>query len=329
MNNLVQYSDAPKYLNKIHESVPQEDNGSVLNKNCRFVVENYGLVKMMYIKFTIVPNGVTTCPIPTSPFLIENVFLECNGMPIARTNTTYTLNRIENSPVVNLTNQFLEASTISGGSFTDSATISMPLFFWTIDGQLFNPGLYKNLCVRVVTKSSIASMGFNVLPLSLSVKLVTIYNQGSNFKLECPPLKNPYNITQDVLNVAGGNTSVRTALNNPSKIKALIIMARNQSDASISSLITQVKVDTTTQTLGIFDNLTNMTISTPGNSSSGATFRVQFDEFIKMNRNMNPVFITVFGNFLSASNLFIVYEYESEIEDSNGMLMETFSQKII
>lgn len=338
MNNLSQYSDSPKTLNKVYESVPQWDSGGIFGRNMTFVVENYGLVKMMFLKITIEVDVATSAPTPISPYIFENIFMESNGIAFTRQTTTYSISRINDLSGSGVGDQILNAASFD--TTKGSGTITLPLFMFPIDGQVFNPGLYKNLTVRAVTKQTKEQMGFSINPTSISVKLVAIYEQGANFLLTCPPLTNFYNMTQDIYTITTGATqptgSYVVNLNNPSKVKSLIFMMRKVSEAGALKRITSVKLDTTTQTLGTFDNLTNFYLGTNNGANDGSSFKIKLDSYIKLNKNMNPAKATItFQDVIpdppatSDYYLYVVYEYESVIEDQDGFLMENFEQSII
>ncbi len=330
MDNMQQYPDAPRSLTRIIDSSPQWSNyAPVFGNETIFKVENWGLIKSMFLKFTVVPPSAIDFALPTSPYIIENVFLESNGIAFARVNTTYTLSRIDSLSGSGLYNRIIAASSISG-TFDSVQTISMPLFFFAIDGQVFDPSTINNLTVRVTTKSSAAAMGFSGDPTSISVKLTTIYDQGSSAsRLSCPPLKNFYGITQDQYAVSAVSSQSIVSLANPSKVKSLIFMIRRNANGSTIAPISSVKLRFSDGSESSFDNLTNYNINGPQDGTNdGSTFKVSLD-YLKMNRNMNPVQATVNYSALYESTLFVVYEYISELLIENGNVLETFTQRII
>lgn len=336
MNNLSLQSNGPETIEYIHESVPQWDNGTILNKNCVFRLENYGLVKMMFLKISVVPDGATDYPIPSSPYIFENIFLECNGVAFARVNTTYNLSRIDDLQNTGLYNKILNSSSFSG-TFDSTQEISLPLFFYVIDGQRFNVSDYDNITIRAITKSSIASMGLSVEPLSITVKLLTIYDQ---FKAEPPKmtLKNysqgerggalSYNITSETHTVANLDTSKTIKLNNQSKVKSLRFMIRTNANAGIAVLIDRVKLRYTNGTEADYNNLTNFNFSSTGGTNDGKIFKIEMNSYTKINGNMNPTSATVYFSSLYTATLYVVYEYYSEIIEEGRMLMETFSESL-
>lgn len=331
MENLVQYKEAPKSLVKTIEQSPQWDNYQIYNKNCVFKVESYGLLKMLFLKFTITPNTDSTYAIPTSPHIIENASLLSNGIAVASVNTAYTLARIDRLVNSSLYSQMIAASTVTGTGdplvFTGTQTISLPLFFFAIDGQMINPNDYQNLTVSVRTKSSRGAMGFDEDIASLSVKLFAIYEQMEVYP-EKRVLQNPYNVAQDVTLVASGVSKTIVKLNNPSEILYLIFMLRTVSDSAVAVTITNVVVDCPTGNVGTFDKLTNFTLNNSNAVSNAQTFQIDFSDYIKANKNMFPLICTVnHATTTEACSLFVNYEYRSDIIDNNGFLFETFEEK--
>ena len=327
MENLTQYKQHPKSLVKTVEQQPQQDNYAIYNKQCTFKLENYGLIKMLFLKFTIDTDLVSSFPIPTSPYLINDVSLNCNGMSIARANTTYTLSRIDRLKGTSLYDQMINACTIQEDPWVGPQTISLPLFFWPIDGQMFNPADYQNLTVSVITKTSKEAMGFEEDLTLNNIKLFTIYEQMESYVKK--PLKNSYNITQDLTRVASGVSRTIVKLNNPSEILSLNFMLRKVSNGGVIGIINSVVVDCPTGNIGTFDNLTNFDLNTSVGKNDGSTFQIDFSEYIKSNRNMFPLICTVnHATTGEAYDLYTTYEYRSVILEENGFMLETFDEML-
>lgn len=330
MNFLTQYKEHPKSLTKVYESMPQWDNGQIYGKECIFKVENWGHVKMFFLNFTLTPSGITSVALPTSPYLIENVFLECNGVAFCRANTTYTIARIDDLKGSGLYDQIMNSSSVSG-TFDSAQTVSLPLFFFVIDRQVFDPSLINNLTVRVITKRDRQSMGMGLDLSGMNITLTTLYNQAidkQGFMTPCSPLKNFYNIMTDEYVVSAGTNNFVAKLNSPSKVKNLFFMIRRQSDAGILVRITSVKIRFTNGQESTFSNLNNFTLSDTDGRNDGSTFKVEMEDYIKLNGNMRPTLATVYYSTAFNSNLYIVYEYESMISSENGNLLETFEESV-
>lgn len=336
MNYLSLQSNGPQSIEYTHESGPQWDNGQVFNANTVFRLENYGLIKMLFIKMTVTPSAATSYPAPSSPYIIENVFLESNGVAFARVNTTYTVSRIDQLYGSGLYDKMIRACNFTG-TFDSVQTVSLPLFFYVIDGQTLDVSNYDNVTIRVTTKSTRQQMGLGADPTSISLKLVTIYNQYRNNShgdhgvinsVPVLPLKNSYNITSENFPILTGETSKIVGLNNQSKVRSLIFMIRRNADARIAGLISGVKLRYTNGTEETYDNLTNFNLSDNEGTNDGKMLRIKLNSFTKMNGNMNPVTATVYNTALADSTLFIVYEYSSVILESNRMLMETFEESL-
>ena len=331
MNNLVQYPEHPKGLTKIIEQAPQLDNYAVFGKECVFRIENYGSVKMLFLKFTVTPSAATTYPIPSAHYLIENVFLESNGVAFARLNTTYAISRTDLLSSSALYTQIVNSSSFSG-TFDAVQTITLPLFFYAIDGQMIDLSHYKNLSVRVITRRNKEQMGLSLDPTSIGIRLNITYEQMINKKgmfVEQPRLTNSYNITEDRFFVATGTSVYRANLNNQSKVKSLIFMCRRISNEGTVVPISSVKLTYTNGQSDVFDNNTNFNLSDKFiGTNTGSTFRISFDDYVKINGNMNPIIAEVSLGALVDSILYIVYEYESKILDNEGFLMETFDESL-
>lgn len=326
MNNLNQYPDAPRSLEYENISMPSWDSGTVFNKNTSFIVENYGLVKMFFLLITVVPDGATVYPSKTAAYIIENVFLECNGVPFCRANTTYTLHRIDATKSSGLFDK-LERSTTLQGTFDSVQTIALPLFFCVIDQKTFEVANYDNITVRVTTKANKEAMGFSIDPLSLSFKLSTNYDQIIGKSSISSELKDTYNITSESYPILALETSKSIKLGNPSKCKSLIFMIRANSTARIAVSINSIKIRFTNGQEKTYSNLTNYNFSNIYGDNDGTIFTIDYD-YLKLNGNMNPVECTVYFASLYDATLFVVYEYHSIIMNKGKMLMESFEQSL-
>lgn len=328
MENLAQYAEKPKSLVKTLEQMPQWDNNAIYNKHCTFKLESYGLIKMLFLKFTIDTDLASNFPIPTSPYLIDDVSLLSNGIPFAKINTTYTLARIDRLTGSSLYDQMVNACTVQEDPLVSPQTVSLPLFFYAIDGQMINPSDYQNLTVSVRTKGSRQAMGFDEDLTRMDIKLFMVFEQMETYPSYS--LKNSYNIAQDVTVIPAGRSTTVVKLNNPSEITSLIFMLRKQSDNGSIGVINNVKVDCPTGNIGTFDNLTNFSLNSSVGVNNGSTFQIDFTEYIKANKNMFPLICTVshVSTGIDAYNLFVTYEYTSTIVNNNGFLFEQFGEKL-
>lgn len=327
MNNLDLQMVKPKSVEYIHESNPVWDSLGPFNKKSTFRIENYGHLKMLFLKIKVTTNVDTTYASPSSPYLFQNVFLESNGMPFATLNTTYTLSRIDSLFGTGLYNKMIRSSTFQG-TLNGTQTVTLPLFFYVIDNQNFDPSKYDNITLTCITKSNREKMGFGANPTILTVKLVSIYDQYPSGQAPNISLKDSYNILleENDLDFLASEKTIK--LNNQSKVKSLIFMARSSANAGTSFLISAVKLRYTNGTEELYENGTNFNLNDDNGTNDGKTFKITMNSFNKFNGNMNPVVATVYYQAGITGVLYLVYEYDSVIIDSNRTLTEVFEESL-
>lgn len=320
----------PQLTPKSITNGPQRDNYQIYNKECVFDVPDYGYIETFFLYFTITPSANSSYATPTSPYLINQVFLEQKGSIIAKTTTLYQLYRYDQLPK-RFYDQVVTSSNVSN-PFDATQTISMPLFFYTNDGQYLDPRHYKNLSIRVLTKGSSAEMGFNQTLTQLDVQLkinYKVYNVYQPIKLT-----NSYNIYQNTFyDVPASSTQKTINLVLPFNIVNVIFMLRSVVDASNKGNISKVAVRDATGITNEYDELTDFSLNNQRLGAESSTFVVNYGsrysniDFIKMNGNMKPLKFTIDYALPNADpyQLFVCVEYISEIEDMDGMLYEKIS----
>lgn len=336
---------------KIVYQTLQWDSGGIYNREVTFKLENYGLIKMIFLIFEVRPNANSSYPTPSSPYLIQDVALESFGNPIAHNTTSYILGRMDELDT-DLYNQVVD-----GCNFTSpfdqqrTQTVSLPLFFWCIDNQHLDAFKYPNLTLRCRTKPSIEAMGFGIPLRDLNIKMKVFYDQpGSkmygqpNIEPYVPgKLKNPYNvfrtITRGLLGTVAGTTYVHTAkLNVPYAVSNIYIMLRKSDDAARKAVVTSVKLSTPTHEIGTFDNITNYFLNEKNSANSGNTFAIQLanryskqNDYLNFNGTQNPTLaeISYKPEVAGVWDLYIAFEYYSNIVESDGMLFEDNTRSFV
>lgn len=332
---------------KILYQSPQHDNYQVLGKDVVFKLENYGLIKMIHLIFEVIPqiiiegiNVITpslTVPIPSSPYLIENVELQSYGNTIANLSTSYILGRYDEMDS-DLYKQVLDGSNLPS-PLTKAATVSLPLFFWTIDNQMLDTFKYPNLTIRATTKSKLSEMGFTLGTLNaINIKLKVVYDQQPMLMYKPVALKNPYNIYRSVMPVPYLATSTTVKLNVPFKVCNLYFMMRAQLYGNIKKQIDSIKLTSPTGEIGTYDGLTNYFLGEKNSANFSNTFAIQLHsrydnsgEYLVINGQQNPLIAELSFSALAADfYLYICYEYYSNIvEGDNGMLIEDNTRSFV
>lgn len=325
---------------KILYSHAQYDNNQVLGKDVTFRIESVGLIKMLHLIFEVIPEGPDsslTVPIPSSPYLIENVELQSFGNPIANLSTSYILGRFDEMDS-DLYRQVLDGCNLPSPLKT-KATVSLPLFFWCIDNQMLDVFKYQNLTVRVTTKSKLSEMGFTLGTLSaINIKLKIVYDQQPMQLYKPVTLKNPYNIYRSVVAVPISSTSAIVKLNAPYKVCNLYFMMRAQLYGNIKKQIDSIKLSSPTGEIGIYDGISNYYLGEKNSANFSNTFAIQLHsrynnegEYLAINGQQNPLIAELSFSALAVDfYLYVCYEYYSNIvEADNGMLLEDNTRSFI
>lgn len=339
MENLSIYQRHPPYMPKTRESGPIQTNYNVYNNETVHVIENLGHVTMLFLKIQIAASASTTFSTPTSPYLFEEIYLESSGNKLARISTLYTLSRINEFVGHSLFDEIINASTLVTPFDTTVQTITLPLFFFAIDGQAIDLNTYPNLTVRAITKTQ-SDMPFNNSLNSLNVNLFAKYRQlavpkSLKFKNEY----NMYQVSPITLPVALGTTDVRFKLNVPFDVINMFFMIRKTSSPSNLGLINSVTVDCPTSNIGFYDNLTNYDLQKTTGTNEGSTYAIPFgsrikseqDTYLKLNGNMNPI-LCIMNYTLSAAveyKLFVCIEYTSYIDLADGIAVEIVKESFV
>lgn len=326
---------------KILYQIAQMDNGAVFNKEVNFRLENYGKIKMMFLIFEVnlssTPPESLAVPFPSSPYLIESVDLQSFGNTIASLNTSYLLGRYDEEDQ-DLYKQILEGSNLPSPLLT-TGTVSLPLYFWTIDGQVLDTYKYQNLTIRCTTKSSLAEMGMagNGVISSLNVKLKVIYDQQSMERYTPVTLKNPYNVYRYSSIIPIDSTSASIKLNVPYKVCNLYFMLRSVVNAKTKKQINSIKLTSPTGEIGTYDGISNYYLGEKNSANMSNTFAIQMhsrykeDEYMSINGQQNPLIAELTFGLLEANyKLYVSYEYYSNIvESSDGMLIEDNTRSFV
>lgn len=324
---------------KIIYQTPQWDSGGIYNREVVFKLEQYGLVKMIFLVFECTPDAAADYPLPSSPYLIQNVALESFGNPIAHNTTSYILGRMDEVDV-DLYNQMADGCNFKG-TFDSAQTVSLPLFFWCIDGQMLDTFKYPNLTIRCQTKSSALQMGLTEELVAMNIKLKVLYDQPSKGVGIPRELKNPYNVYRiTVPSIRSITDAVETRtvkLNVPYEVCNLYFMLRLEDNAAVKGIVKSVKLSTPTHEIGVFDDITNYYLGERNSANSGNTFAIQLasryakrDDYLNFNGSQNPTlaevsFIGGAGNY----TLFVAFEYYSNIIESDGMLLEDNTRSFV
>ena len=331
-------------MKRVIDTAPQQDNYKVYNKEVVFKVEQYDLLSMMFLVFDITPVAPSGYVLPTSPYIIENVILESNGVPIARVNTNYTLSRIDRSNA-NLFDQMNTACSLTG-TFSLQKTITMPLFFWTFDNQEIDTRRYPNLQVRVFTKSSKELMGFTQEIIGLDIKLRQVFSQrglyGYDDVQETKPLQleKAYNFYQaqnySLAEIADNTpTVIRQTLNVPYKTKNLCFMIRLDANAQTKGNITQIVLTRNNGIRNVYDSLTNYFLNKTAGENDGNVFNITYDEIhpnagLLLNQNHSPVIVEITYSYgvrttRGTSTLYVGYEYNSNVIEQKNIVDDGYS----
>ena len=105
-------------------------------------------------------------------------------------------------------------------------------------------------------------------------------------------------------------------------------MIRDNANSGLAVLVNSVKLRYTNGTEVLYENSTNYNLQSFNGSNDGKVFKITMNSFTKMNGNMNPVTATVNFGSLYTATLYVVYEYESVIEEQGRMLLETFPESL-
>lgn len=328
---------APKFITQ----VPQWDSGGIYNREVVFKLEQYGLVKMIFLVFEVTFQAGSTVPSPTTPYLISDVSLESFGNPIAHSTTSYILGRMDELDT-DLYNQVLSSSTITG-PFGTAKSASLPLFFWAIDNQRLDTFKYPNLTIRCRTKDSAAAMGVNLDLSAMNIRLNVLYDQTSTADYVPRALSNPYNVYRLIvrdLPVAATNTEYQTTvkINVPFEVTNMYFMLRKASNSITKGIISSVKLSTPTHVIGTFNSITNYFLNEKNSANSGNSFAIQLadrykkrDDFLTFNGAENPTLaeVTYSCGVAEPFDLYIALEYYSNIVFKDDMLVEEVTRSFV
>lgn len=329
---------------KIIYQQPQQDSGGIYNRETVFKLENYGLIKMIFLIFEVRPNAVSAYATPSSPYLIQDVSLESFGNPIAHNTTSYILGRMDELDT-DLYNQVVDGCNYSEPFDQQRLNVvSLPLFFWCIDNQLLDPFNYPSLTIRCRTKASFDDMGFSIPLRDMNVKMKVFYDQSSSNLYKIPKqLKSSYNVFRTITSglvgdVAGATYTHISKLNVPFEVCNVYMMLRLSENARTKGVITSVKLGTPTHEIGTFDNITNYFLGEKNSANSGNTFAIQLanryakrNDYMNFNGQQNPTIaeITYKVDLVGTYNLYIAFEYYSNIVESDGMLFEDNTRSFV
>lgn len=325
---------------KIIYQNPQWDSGGFYNREVTFKLENYGLIKMIFLVFEARPNVVSAYASPSSPYLIQDAALESFGNPIAHNTTSYILGRMDELDTD------LYKQVVDGCNFVDPfdqqriQVVSLPLFFWCIDNQHLDTIKYPNLTLRCRTKASFEDMGLTVALRDLNIKMKVLYDQQPTYIPKT--LKNPYNVFRTITTGVNAEPEIQNTyiqkLNVPYEVCNIYMMLRLADNASIKGHIKSVRLSTPTHEIGTFDNITNYFLNEKNSANSGNTFAIQLtdrykkrDDFMSFNGQQNPTIaeITYTSQLGGLHNLYIAFEYYSNIVEANGMLFEDNTRSFV
>lgn len=308
-------------MNTVIDQTPQWDNQQIYNKECLWTIENYHRIKMMYIVFELAPINATTPTVirPTSPFLIENVQLESNGVPIARVSTTSTMARIDMTNS-NLYQRILNGCNITG-LFDSSRTISLPLFFWPIDNQELDTRIYQGLTVRLRTKASFTEMGFSSGLGSLNAKLRVLYTQ--DLPLLPLDLKQSYNIYENLKYlVTSTSSSYSVMVSVPYNVIRIFALIKNNTDKLFYN-IDRIVVTKPNGKRYVFDEKTNYYLNDVNGANDGSSFVININDLHQdaseiFNRNKAPLnlLFEYTPNVAGNGTLNLAFEYRSDIQEN-------------
>lgn len=319
------------YNNKTIICLPQQDNYLSAGSETVFYPENRGSIEMMFLDFTVTPDVDSDTATPlASPYLIENVFLESNGNIVSRLTTTYLVGRIEElskSDVARIEESCKLPNTILAGI---TYKCSLPLFFYAIDGQSIDLNLYKNIAIRCTLKSNYEKMGFTANTVVIKTKLTVHYEGHKNERL-----KNSYNIIQ-YPQVSLPNASVEHNLQVKiaSKISNVYLMIREESITFNKCIINSVTATYANGMTQEFNNSSNYKLGNFGSVNTGSVFKLSFcsryegNGYLKTNLENRPVYLLIKYVATDSADykLFSSYEYQSDIIEDKGRLLETIKE---
>jgi hypothetical protein len=216
-------------MQRIIDVSPQHTNYETYNNETLFRLENFGLIKMMFLIFDAYSSDASdvAIPLPSSPYLIESVTLESEGSPIGRVDTTYTLSRLDELSE-DLYKQVGDGCNFPNPLDESTARVSLPLYFSAIDGHVIDALKYTNLWVRCLTRSDFASMGLDKSITITDTKLRIIYDQPRTY---VPiPLKIDYNsYPLNKISLVAGSTEYTVKMNVPYDISNIYFMIDRKS----------------------------------------------------------------------------------------------------
>jgi len=319
---------------KIIYEVPQQDSSGTYNRHAVFKIQNYGLVKMLFLEFTVTGTGQTFTT-PSAPYIIKDVSLESFGNPIGHVTTSYTLGRIDESQK-DVYDQIVAGSTFTGLNLNGTQTVSMPLYLSLIDKQKLDARKFKNLTVSVRTKDSFVEMGFSGNVTLESVRLRVVYEDPKLY-IESP-IKHSYNVYRETIDITSENITPNAntqiiKINNPYIISNLYFMIRKANNGADKGLIRSIKLTYPNNEIGIYDIQTNYSLNSTDNANFGNTFAINIaDRYIKGSDYFQPTgqnnpliaeITYLVADAPAAYKLYVASEYYSElVEGPDGLLIE-------
>lgn len=305
---------------------PSQDNRKIEGKRCEFKIPGYGQLKMLFLLFDVASAAPISSTQPTSFIFVDNAELVVdNTFVIAQVNDISSLSRLDKMERTEYAYVYDNASSaVAGGINSTEKTVSMPLFFWPIDGQMINTDTF-NLSVKLAIKNTYAKMGLGGVLTTFNVRLRAVYD---NFKKDTLNVQKSYNSfylpPTEVLN---GSTSSRVFINLPYAVYSMAFSVRKNSNY-ISALITKITLKFPNGAEETYDQLSNYFIGTKladNDEIFSITFNDKFADQVQMsNRPYQPITATIYyKNPLEDANLFVTYDYNSTVTEHSDPSLGT------
>lgn len=308
---------------RIYENSPRLDNHQIYNKKTTFDIPSYGQLAMLFLIFEIQASGVCATKTPTSFYFPEFIELMDSGNIIARSSSEHALLRLDkydSSQIQIITN----GATLSAGITTAVQTVSFPLFFWPIDGQLLDTNNRK-LTLRYQGKANAQEMG-----ITLGAETLTLFNMRikcvyDTFKTVPLNLSDAYNSFQYGPQIIPVDTTETKSLINVNVPVYSIGFLINDS-AGVAVKINSVTLLYPNGSEEVYTNFTNYTLKKIVGSETFSGYTVPFNNtFGKENQDFNrfraPVRCTITHEASGANAVLqTVFEYHSVIKEKTDVL---------
>lgn len=313
---------------KVTESYPNFSNQQTYGNRSEFIVQPYGQLKMLFLLFDIQADGEIPCGNPTAfyfPQVIE--LIDNNSFVIARTTATDSLSRLDEYDLT-LANKIINGANIPSIN-TSLQTITLPLFFWPIDGNMIDTSSH-NLRIRYTGKNTRGEMGFrdneyNIT--SFNIRLRAVYDNYMKVPLDLSTAYNTYQA--DEYQITYTETSKDIILNVPYLIQNIAFSIRKTLDNSLKKQINKVVLR--------YSNGAEETYSTSTNYYLGSSYGENFDYIfnVKVNDKFSnevqvanrPYIIKCHIEFeantppdLTESTLFVSYRYKAKMKENTDNL---------